>query len=311
MKPSAISNTAKRDFIYILILTIVSSIVLTRFEIFDWLYHWSRAHEDLNVDELFIVTFVLTVAFMIFSYRRYSELKAESEARNKVEISLADSERELEIISRLELAREEERSKISREIHDQFGQVLTYLKLNLSWLNKNFSQPLSVAHTQQKLGNLLELTDSMIEMVREISGQLRPVILENLGFILAVEDELEKLRKASGIQYEFSKSSDIKLEGEKSLMLFRIIQESFSNIARHAHANKVKVQMEMKGEYLNIQIQDDGVGMEPDKINTSRSLGMAGMRDRIRFLKGEMNIVSSPMKGMQLHIKIPCPTPSK
>jgi PAS domain S-box-containing protein len=220
------------------------------------------------------------------------------------ELELTDSRQKLRNLSaHLDKVREFERRHLAREIHDELGQKLTALRFEVSMLNAGdgASKP-DLALTA---GMLLKQIDETIESVRAIASDLRPAVLD-LGLIAAVEWQMQEFRRRSGIACHLQVgTAEIPLDNDRATAVFRIIQESLTNILRHANASEVQLQLELMNRSLQIHLSDNGVGISTDALSKSRSFGIAGMRERIRLLDGEIDIVSQPGQGTHINIVIP------
>ncbi|WP_018616242.1 PAS domain S-box protein [Segetibacter koreensis] len=208
-----------------------------------------------------------------------------------------------ELASHLQNIREEERTKMAREIHDELGQQLTVLKMDISWLNKKI--PTRDENVDLKIKGMLELIDGTINSVRKISTELRPSILDNLGLADAIEWQSNDFTRHTGIPVEFSSNvSDNKFSPDISIGVFRILQESLTNVARHAHATKVICRLEKFDNFLNLFISDNGSGFDVTKKGERKTLGLLGMKERVAMLNGKYNIASEPGKGTEVSVQI-------
>jgi PAS domain S-box-containing protein len=208
------------------------------------------------------------------------------------------------LTNHLQNIREEERTHIAREIHDELGQQLTVLKMDASWLNKRLSS--SDAAAKEKLRGLLDLLDGTVKTVRRISSELRPSLLDDLGLIAAIEWHLKEFKKRSGIQTNFlTDEADLSLPDEVKTGLFRILQESLTNIARHAEAREVKVTLHIKNDELILSIEDDGRGFDKFEVAGKKTLGVLGMEERSEMMGGNYQINSRPGEGTVVTVSIP------
>jgi PAS domain S-box-containing protein len=205
----------------------------------------------------------------------------------------------------LQNIREEERLHIAREIHDELGQLLTVLKMDVSWLNKKI-QP-ATDPVQQKLTELLSLIDTTVKTVRRIASELRPSLLDDLGLLAAMEWHLEEFERRSGIaQSAVLPDTELKLPDPIKIGLFRIFQESLTNVARHSGAKNVNVSLIQKHKQLILSITDDGKGLAEGK-GESKTLGLLGMKERTSGMGGEYNISSKPGEGTTVNVMVPLP----
>jgi len=208
------------------------------------------------------------------------------------------------LASHLQTVREEERTTIAREIHDELGQVLTVLKIQITLLSKKLRSD------QQELKNKLNyasaIIDSTVEKVQRITAKLRPNILDELGLIPAIEWQAQEFQEVTGIQCSLSLPNDeIQPDDEKSTAIFRIFQESLTNVMRHSLAKKVSVSLQIKNEALFLKIKDDGTGINTEQINDSKSLGIIGMKERALILGGEVMIEGIYGKGTEVTVEMP------
>ncbi len=230
--------------------------------------------------------------------------------RKRAEEELKSSREQLRALAAsLQSAREEERSRIAREIHDNLGQALTGLKMSLSWLDKKLSEvgdgvppPLLL----NEIASMSKLIDAAIQMVREISAELRPGVLDDLGLVAAVEWQAQEFQTRMGIRCRFTSTlENITLDKEQSTAIFRILQETLTNVARHANATRVNITLRKKAGNLILEVRDNGRGITESEISNPRSLGLLGMRERALLLGGNVEISGTPGKGTAVTVKIP------
>jgi signal transduction histidine kinase len=226
--------------------------------------------------------------------------------RKRAELELDASYKAVrQLTAHLQNVREEERTHIAREIHDELGQQLTVLKMDISWLNKKISSNADDL-VKQKINDLLEMLDGTVKTVRRIASELRPSLLDDLGLIAAIEWQLSEFEKRSGIKTGFAgPEGDLELQDNVNTAVFRIFQESLTNIARHAAAKKVNVSMQNNNESFILRITDDGRGFDKHKIIDNKTLGILGMKERTAMIGGTYEISSSPGKGTTVVLAIP------
>jgi PAS domain S-box-containing protein len=209
-----------------------------------------------------------------------------------------------ELAKHLQHIREEERTRIAREIHDELGQQLTGLKMDLSWLQKR-SNHLNTEF-DEKLMSSLALVDETVKTVRRISSQLRPSILDDLGLISALEWQSDEMQKRYHIHsLFFSNVSSINLKSEIATAIFRIYQESLTNVLRHAQATEVNTTIELNRNHLILVIADNGIGFDEKFIKDKKTLGLLGMKERTLMLGGTFKIESKEKEGTTLIVNIP------
>lgn len=223
--------------------------------------------------------------------------------RKEVEHRLRESYEMLrELTSRRETAREEERKRIARELHDELGQQLTALRMGASTLRIRFGphNPELMEHVQK----LLELADQTMQVVRDAVSSLRPGALD-AGISAAVEWLAAEFSRGTEVTYSLSvPEENLPLAEERAIALFRIVQEALTNVARHARARHVYVKLERVGEDCLLEIRDDGCGFDPVAIR-KRSFGLAGMKERMLMLGGKIDISSTPGKGTTIKVELP------
>jgi len=226
-----------------------------------------------------------------------------SENKRTEETLRVSGEQMRDFAARLEAVREEERTRVAREIHDELGQALTVLKLDLSWLRSRTSRS---SESQKRLKSMIRHVDDTLETVRRIASELRPSVLDNLGLIPAIEWQVSEFRKRTQIRTELlsnANSLDISMEG--SVAVFRAVQEALTNIMRHAKASRVQVRLDLSDYALRISISDNGIGMSQTEQGEFNSLGIVGMKERISRIGGDFRLLSEPGKGTRLEIIVP------
>jgi len=227
--------------------------------------------------------------------------------RKKAEEELRASREQLRNLSAyLQSAREKERMYIAREIHDELGQTLTALKMDVFWLHKKFSP--EQKPMLEKTNSMSAQIDSAVETVRRISRELRPGLLDDLGLTAAVEWQVGEFQQRTGIRCELVRDPDeIIVEQDISTAVYRIFQEAMTNIARHSDATMVKIFLEMKPDEILLQIKDNGGGISQEKIESTTSFGLIGMRERVRILQGELKISGVKGGGTLVEATMPLP----
>lgn len=202
-------------------------------------------------------------------------------------------------------AQEAERRRISRELHDQVGQILTAVKMNLHSLQRTCSAPEILASIKDNM----DVIDEAVDQVRGLSIDLRPLLLDDLGLVVALRWYLERQKKSSGIATEFitrSLSEDDRFSSELETACFRIAQEAVTNVIRHANAGRIIVMLERSGPELVLWISDDGVGFDLGMLRSgAATLGLRGMEERVQALGGSLTIDSSPRLGTEICARFP------
>jgi PAS domain S-box-containing protein len=227
--------------------------------------------------------------------------------RKKSEDALRQSHDQLRRLSlRLEQVREEERRTIAREIHDELGGMLTGLKMDVAQLRRLGSG--LEAPGLARLEALSQAIDHAVQTVRRIATDLRPAVLDDFGLLAAMEWLLGEFQRRAGVEtYWASNADEVALEGNAAAAVFRVFQESLTNIARHAQATRVSVTVTVSDGVLAFEVADNGHGITPQQLRSATSLGLAGMRERLRLLEGELQIVGQPGQGTTVSVRVPLP----
>lgn len=232
--------------------------------------------------------------------------------RKQAEEELRSAYRQLrDLTHRLETARETERQRIARELHDEFGQALTGMKLDLSWLGTKLARLRPAATGKQlvkKTQSLIASVDALIDSVRETATSLRPGMLDDLGLIPALDWLTKDFSRRTGISCEVDIGPGVahaQLSDESSTGLFRIVQELLTNVTRHADASAVHIRLLETDELLLLELTDNGTGIAPQQITQSRSLGLRGMKERATLLGGSFTITGAPGVGTTARISLP------
>jgi PAS domain S-box-containing protein len=225
--------------------------------------------------------------------------------RKKWEEELKHSYSEIrELTEYLQNIREDERSHIAREIHDELGQQLTVLKMDVSWLNKKIDPVEELV--REKLIGLNNMLDNTVKAVRRITSELRPGILDDLGLVPAMEWHLQEFSRRTRINTEFHPANQfIELPDNIKTGLYRIFQESLTNVSRHAKARNVTVDLRFVNDHLNLTIADDGCGFELKEKPQERTLGLIGMRERTQMMGGIYVVKSKPGEGTTVKVTVP------
>ena len=204
----------------------------------------------------------------------------------------------------LQTAREEERTRIAREIHDELGQALTALKMDLSWLKKRLGPEQD--SLEAKTATMEQVIDATMRTIHRLSGELRPGILDDLGLAAAIEWQAGEFENRTGIPCRVQVSpEEITLDRERSTAVFRIFQEALTNVARHAQATEVTASLQTREGAVELEVADDGRGITKPELASPRSFGLLGIRERVLFLGGAVAISGAPGKGTTVRVEIP------
>lgn len=227
--------------------------------------------------------------------------------RKKVEQELRDSHDRLRSLSaHLQRVREQERMAIAREIHGELGQTLTALKIECSWLKRRLSN--EAAMLTNKAISVLVLIDKALKTVKEISAKLRPVLLDDLGLVAAIEWRAQEFQNRTGIETKYRFSSNIQdaiIDEDTSTAIFCILQESLTNVNRHARARSVGIRLQYVGTKLLLRVTDNGTGIKESQISAPQSFGLIGIREHAYSCGGEAKIWSPRKRGTIVSVCVP------
>jgi PAS domain S-box-containing protein len=199
--------------------------------------------------------------------------------------------------------REEEKTRVARELHDELAQSLTALKMDTLWVRDNVASEPDVAG--EKLAGMLEMLDRSVASTRRIAADLRPLLLDDLGLAAAIEWLASNFTQRWSIPVTLSVDEDLELHEPYATAVFRIVQESLVNVAKHAHATQVLVAVEKHDHSVTLSVQDNGRGFIPTAPRRASSLGLMGLRERAQLLKGSFQLESAPGLGTRVEVKIP------
>lgn len=262
---------------------------------------WRHRKKDGTIVKVNIIT------HDIINEGKHAKLLLANDITEKImaEEKLKKSHEDLrQLATHLQDIREDERTRIAREIHDELGQQLTGLKMDISWLSKKISN--GSVEINQKMTEALKLIDETVKTVRRIATQLRPSILDDLGLISAMEWQSEEFEKRFKIKTSFvSNSATVQVESEIATGLFRIYQESLTNVLRHSKATQVKATLNASHELLILHIADNGIGFNAIENESKKTLGLLGMKERTLIMGGTYEITSKPGNGTTVVITVP------
>jgi PAS domain S-box-containing protein len=225
--------------------------------------------------------------------------------RKQAEDALLQSQRELrELSARVLEAREEEKARLARELHDELGQLLTALKMDLAWLRERVTSEGETGARIEEMGRLLDQT---VSSTRRISADLRPLMLDDLGLAEAASWLVDDFAKRSGVACRIDVTGEgmEKLSKSAATAVYRAVQESLTNIARHSGAKNAWILLAAENGSLDVEVEDDGRGIAPEDLAKVRSLGLKGMRERIAYLGGSFEVARAPRGGTRLRLRVP------
>ncbi len=225
--------------------------------------------------------------------------------RKRFEEELRHSQEQLrELAVHQESVREDERTGIARELHDELGQLLTAMKMDISWLARHLDT-LQPGQALDKLDGMKSVAETSIAAVQRMSSQLRPGVLDDLGLVAALEWLARDFQQRSGIRCDAVVDDTLEIGGHHATVLFRICQESLTNVARHSEATLVNVVLKRSGDSVTLTVTDNGKGITIEEIENPRSFGVIGMRERARALGGTVTIASAPGMGATVAVVLP------
>jgi PAS domain S-box-containing protein len=230
--------------------------------------------------------------------------------RKRGEESLVLQKEQLRALAeRLQWVREEDRKRVARDLHDQIGQILTAIKMDMTWMTRHL--PASEDGVLARLAESIQSINDGVKAVRSICSGLRPGVLDDLGLAAAVEWQAGEFAARNGVYCEVSVPPvDLHLDGDRATAAFRIFQECLTNVIRHAQAKSVRVSLSQEDGSIILVVRDDGVGFcESDRSNSLGSLGLLGMKERAQFCGGDVQISSSPGNGTTVTVRVPVDTP--
>ena len=261
-----------------------------------------RGYEAGGVDYILkpVVPEVLRSKVTVFVelFDKNAALAAEVAERRQAE------ERLRALTAHVQSVREEEQTRIAREIHDELGQALTGLKMDLTWLASRL--PPEQKTLIKKTASMFSLIDGTIQTVRNIASGLRPEVLDEVGLAAAIGWQTRDFRKRSGIRCQVTlPPENARVDPEIATTVFRVFQEVMTNVARHAKATRIDIVMRFEPNTLVLEVQDNGKGISQSDLHDLSSLGLLGMRERVLLVDGKLEITGSNGKGTKVTVAVP------
>ncbi len=257
---------------------------------------------EYDLDDVRLLSiFASLAALIVHAMRAQDGVRQERANRKQVERELKITLNKVQTLqAKIEVIREEERKHLARQIHDDLGQLLTGFKLDLGWLAKNQQAIL------EKSQSLLKLSDSTIESVQRISSELRPGVLDELGLVRALEWQAEAFQERYGIECGTNlQVEEENLDRNLSTAVFRILQEALTNVARHARATRICIELKEERGHLLLTIEDNGCGIAESQAKSLKSLGLVGMRERAQAFGGKVDVTGAPGQGTIVTARFP------
>jgi signal transduction histidine kinase len=299
-------NYARRDAVVVVAATLLAAIVCARFDVGEAVARWTRPYEPLQLDELPLILLVMAIGLIWFSSRRYFEAKRQLELRKAADAKLAETLTENQ---RLALKyvdmQEHERKALARDLHDELGQYVNAIKLDAVSIREAAADRPAIRETARAV---IANVDRVYEVLRGLIRQLRPVGLDELGLVAALENCVNEWRsRLPSAQIEMACGPELdSLAESRALVLFRLVQEALTNVARHSSATRVRIQIGRAASALGIDISivDNGLGAD---LSVPRSgLGLIGMRERVAALGGSIAVSSvSGAAGFEVRAFLP------
>jgi two-component system, NarL family, sensor histidine kinase UhpB len=307
-KSIAGKSNARRDALVVIVISLAAAVTCVRLNLSEATVGWMRRHENLQVDELPGILLVIAACSIWFSTRRYLEASRELDLRRATEARLAEALAENQRLAQQYLDKQEhERKALARDLHDELGQTLNAIKLDAVAVREVIPPAEDAARTAAAA--MIENIDRVYTVVAGLIRQLRPVAFDELGVAAALEHcvgewrhRLPSTRIHLGLECDLSR-----LDAVRALALFRLVQESLTNIARHAQARRVDIRIAVRAaetaECIEATITDDGRGA--DLGVPGRGLGLIGMRERTAAFGGSLVLSSAPGAGFKVCATLP------
>ena len=303
----SLSRGMIRDVAVVIGLTLLSIFATSYLELDEWLYARTRKWELFQIDELPVTFIVLTLGLMWFSGRRHKQTRLELAARQQAEARLASALAvNRELTQRHIRAEEDERKHLARELHDELGQYLNAIKLDVVAIRDGAPD---AAATSRAVNAIIQSVDHVHAAVSSMIRRLRPVGLDELGLAAAVESLVDQWRaRLPGVQFSLAFGGGLDGLGEQlNLALYRLIQEGLTNCSRHAGAGHLEISLRRgrsaAGDEVMLSVQDDGRGA--DLTARTSGFGLSGMRERVEMLGGTFLVASEPGAGLRFEAHLP------
>lgn len=312
--PSRGKFAARRDFVLVAVVTAVAAVLSARLNFSEALLSWTRQRERFQLDELPGVLLVLAVCLIWFSLRRYLEARSEIVRRRSVEASLVAALGENRHLAQQYVQMQEsERRTLARDLHDEFGQYLNVVKIDVVSMRDRLGSVDRDLHATacEAIRNIDHIQSVVIGLIR----QLRPVALDDLGLGAALEHCVEEWRRRLpqiSIGLTITEGLDEGLDETRRLVVYRLVQEALTNVARHSRATQVEVEVKREDARPQLSarvvvcVEDNGVGTGPGR--PAGGLGLIGMRERVEAVGGSLLVKNSPTGGFVVRGHVPIET---
>ncbi len=303
--------SARRDALAVALLSIIVAVLCAKFDVSEMFARWTRPLERLQLDEAPVVLLVVAIALIWFSARRYFDARHELQLRRAAEISLeyALAENQRLALKYVDM-QESEHKALARDLHDELGQYVNAMKLDAVAIRDAGAEPGETlqATAQAIITNL----DRVYGVLRGLIGQLRPVGFDDLGMVAALEHFINEWRaRLPAVSFELATRGDLDpLDETRGLVIYRLVQESITNMARHSAATQVQIVIARAAadNSIEVLVADNGHGADLHSPRTG--LGLIGMRERVAALGGELKLATAPNQGFKVMARLPLPTAS-
>jgi signal transduction histidine kinase len=300
--------SARRDIVWIVVVAAAAAYVCMKFNLSEALLKWTRPFERVQLDEFPAVLLVVAISLIWFSSRRYFEANRQLQLRRTAEVRLAQALAENQRLAQQYVdMQESERKALARDLHDELGQYLNAIKLDAVSIRESTAAPPNVYDAARAM---IANIDRVYGVVTDLIRQLRPVGFDDLGVTAALEHCVDEWRsRLPRTTIELSMSGDFEtLDESRGLVLYRLVQEALTNVARHAQATRVEIRIAAgraadAAQCVDVVIADNGAGA--DLAAPRPGLGLVGMRERVSALGGSIGLASEPGAGFQVKASLP------
>jgi len=294
---------AHSDLLAVALLVALFWLMATQYELSEQLSIFSKLYEPLQLDELPWTLLILSLGLAWFSWRRSTEAQMEIQERIQSELKVQDLlTHNSDLAQRLFSAQEDERRALARELHDEMGQTCTAIRTEAAMLSAGKLQPNDVLDAAKRIATSAQ---QISQLTRNMLLQLRPIALDSMGLQEALQALCEQWQVSTGVGCVFQSDplpSDI--DDYVSVTIYRLVQESLTNVARHANATQVNVSLRCSVDgHVNLNIEDNGQGMLDPQANHA-GFGLLGMRERSSSLGGQLKLTSKPGQGLQIQVQL-------
>jgi two-component system sensor histidine kinase UhpB len=295
---------AQTDLLWTAALVLGFWLFAINYELSEHIILFSQGHEPLQLDELPWTLLVVSLGLAWYSWRRSSEAKQELQERIRAEQQVQELlTHNSDLAQRLFTAQEDERRALARDLHDEMGQTCTAIRTEVAVLAGGRLNPEEVLDSAQRIADSAQQVSLL---TRNMLQRLRPAVLDSMGLADALSSLCDQWQESAGVPCAFNANElPVNLDDYVCVTLYRLVQESLTNVARHAHASKVQVQLTWQHKQtLRLSVQDDGVGMADPETNHA-GFGLLGMRERVSSLGGQLLLRSAPGRGFQVQALLP------